>query len=124
MKMEAAVVATERFLACLVDADWTGATEQCQISWRQEAGVGAARTIEQVYKYLGITAFSIEGSPIKASAVMVDVPVALQTETRGVVDCLARVICEKGPYQPSRRGTWGVNPKSLLLRRTANATEG
>lgn len=121
MKRRGPVQATEEFLQALVDSDYVQAGQLSQSSWAYEVADAAADRIRQVYHGLGITAFSIEGKPVECSAVMVDVPVALQTQAMGVVDCLARVICEKGPYNPSRRGTWGVNPKSLLLQRTANA---
>lgn len=99
-------------------AQWESAALLTQQSWQKMVTARTpAERVEALFGDRGIDGFEV-GEAIRVSGVMYDVVVDLTfggaTEERRFV---LRVICETGPYEASRDGTWGVNPNSMRAQR-------
>lgn len=46
-----------------------------------------------------------------------DIEYEMTQRLNAFTEQIARVICEKAPFQPSVNGRWGVNPLSLFVKR-------
>ena len=94
-----------------------------QLTWRAEKGDRYARQfLKDYYGYKKLTSFEIKESTVEG--VFIDFEIEIKYKIRGDRKCFddkiytskikARAICEVEAYQPSKEGTWGVNPIGAL----------
>ena len=119
--------------------DWGAAARATQLTWKNakvqddllklslsnKKVEGAANPAETLKDLLipfipKLLKYEIKGHK-SVSNVTKDVKIAMEYESNNNTilhkTLIARVICEKAPFQPSPKGTWGVNPVSLFTKR-------
>lgn len=99
----------ELFLEAWKMMDFQKMYDLCQTTWKAE------HTKNDLKKLLPkkIKSYSILKENVEMSGVVFVIPFkvkVLSKETK----LTARILREIGPYKPSQKGSWGINPISLL----------
>lgn len=108
---EGAEEAVRCFMRAWASADFNRMGRWVTKTWDKEYGEDGS--LPNLFSVYSIASWDV-GAPLEISDYMVDVPVTLTTSEGSEVQLVARAIIESGPYRPSKNGTWGVNPFSVL----------
>ena len=129
----------ETFMEAWRKEDWDAAARATQLTWKRakvqddflkrilsdkkiEETANPAEALKHLLTPFVQTLLKYEIKGHKSiSNVTKDVKIAVEYEspTNTILHktLVARVICEKVPFQPAVNGTWGVNPISLFTKR-------
>lgn len=95
------------------EQNWEAMANIAQITWKSKKGSSAAEEISWNYDFFDIESWKII-STLKKSETFYTVKVEIQTQL-GTKTMEANVIKERGPYEQSIYGKWGVNPISAMF---------
>jgi len=108
-----------KFFEAWEKRNWKRMMGYCQLSWKK---LNEHCDLEKVlqarfrHKLLDVKILEV----IEVSEVTKDVKVDIQYKDINVKKRIrrkVRLICEKAPLHPSKDGTWGVNPTSMIRAR-------
>ena len=107
------------FLECWKNRQFKKMIEFLQITWKSEhekKGTDIKDLLkESLFGFKELICFEIKA--IQPQGIFVDIEVIIKykfQEKTFTKKIKPRIICETEPYQPSEKGTWGVNPISAL----------
>ncbi len=109
---EGAIEAVKGYMRAWRIADFKRMLRWTNKSWYHEYGTKGS-FLQDTFSMYTFASWTV-GDPTVVSAYMVDVPVTLVNHDGSEKNLVARVIRESGPYRPSKKGTWGVNPFSTM----------
>jgi hypothetical protein len=105
------------FLESWKTEDYRDMEKHVQLTWLDGRGNTCHEQLRRLFMHRQLESFEIlEGIPGLNSNARIDFRVKVQFRGNNVPLILERavVICEYGPYLPSEKGEWGVNPASVL----------
>lgn len=106
-----------KFLNAWKDSNWSEMFENAQITWRSRGRNKSIDLLKGWFYLKDLTTFKILKTE-KISDTCVDITLKISclyyVSNLKEVKIKARVICETGPYKPSKDGIWGVNPVGIL----------
>ncbi len=105
-----------KFMNAWKDSNWSEMLENAQKTWRSKEN-NNSELLKSWFYLKDLTTFKILKTE-KISDTCVDVTLRISylfyISNLKEIKIKARVICETEPYKPSKDGTWGVNPVSIL----------
>ena len=107
------------FLECWKNEHFKKMVEFVQITWKSdhiERGNKPKEILEELYGGKKLIYFEIK-SRKDTQEVFVDIEVVIKYKILKLIftkKIIPRIICETGPYQANKNGTWGVNPIGAL----------
>jgi len=107
------------FLECWKKENFKRMVKFVQITWKSdhmERGNDPKEILENLYGHKKLVYFEIKNRK-QTQEVFVDIEVIIKYKSQmGIFTkkIIPRIICEIESYQPSKEGTWGVNPIGAL----------
>lgn len=101
------------WLSFAKDQNWDAMVNIAQITWKSDKGNSATENISWNYDFFEIKSWKIISST-KKSDTFYTIKVEIQTQL-GTKTMEANVIKERGPYEQSIYGKWGINPISAIF---------
>ncbi len=108
------------FLKCWQKRNFKKMIEFTQLTWKLEKGKDAKQFLRDFYGIKNLIYFDIlkEKTPSGFEVGIVkDIEIFIKYKLPNGIQkkkITARIICEAGPYQASKDGTWGMNPIGAL----------
>ena len=107
------------FLECWKKENFKRMVNFVQITWKSdhvERGNEPKEILKNLYGHKKLIYFEIKDRKL-TQGVFVDINVVIKYKTPDGIftkKIIPRIICEIEAYQPSKEGTWGVNPIGVL----------
>lgn len=104
------------FLKAWASGDMPGMVKQTQITWRESGHPGNTpeEWLFREYQYRPISGWKITGVTMVGEASADYAVTVMDARQKTERNINIRVICEASAYEPTIRGTWGVNPASAV----------
>ena len=115
--IESAIIVCTQFMDAWKRKNWRKLLKYCQVTWVEE-GHPNLTPLKWVISWYGSRVVPISYEVIDYELkddTTIDAVINVTFKT-GIKQIKARIICEKGAYEPSIDGTWGVNPISCLRK--------
>jgi len=97
------------FLKSVKNKNLSQVYKHCQITWKSNNSKKILQSLVDM-ELVNYDVLLYE----KVTDVAIKFIVSLEFRQAGKFVAYPMVICEKSPYEPSLKGTWGVNPISIL----------